>query len=152
PRQRHGARPARGASRAHLRALLHHQEGGHRPGAGHLAADHPLPRRNDLGAEPARRGSGVSDPPPGGRKEERGGPATRGPGRLRLGRVIEMAQTVLVVDDESSLRKVLGATLRREGYNVVTAEDGEKAIARFDEGGIDVVVSDLVMPKRDGLD
>jgi len=63
-----------------------------------------------------------------------------------------MAQTVLVVDDESSLRKVLGATLRREGYNVVTAEDGEKAIARFDEGGIDVVVSDLVMPKRDGLD
>ena len=63
-----------------------------------------------------------------------------------------MAQTVLVVDDETNLRKVLGATLRREGYDVVTAEDGEKAIARFDEGGIDVVVSDLVMPNRDGLD
>lgn len=63
-----------------------------------------------------------------------------------------MAQTVLVVDDESNLRKVLGATLRREGYEVVLAEDGERAIARFDQGGIDIVVSDLVMPGRDGLE
>ncbi len=63
-----------------------------------------------------------------------------------------MAQTVLVVDDETNLRKVLGATLRREGYEVVLAEDGDQAIARFDQGGIDVVVSDLVMPGKDGLE
>ena len=63
-----------------------------------------------------------------------------------------MAQTVLVVDDETNLRKVLGATLRREGYQVVLAENGDQAIARFDEGGIDLVISDLVMPQKDGFD
>jgi DNA-binding NtrC family response regulator len=60
--------------------------------------------------------------------------------------------TVLVVDDENNLRKVLSATLRREGYQVEQAEDGEEAIRRFDRGGIDVVVTDMVMPKRDGFE
>lgn len=63
-----------------------------------------------------------------------------------------LSTTVLVVDDENNLRKVLAATLRREGYEVVQAEDGEEAIHRFDQGGIDVVVTDMVMPKRDGFE
>ncbi len=58
---------------------------------------------------------------------------------------------VLVVDDEPNLRKVLSATLKREGYEVATAADGDAAIRELEDGGADVVVTDLVMPKRDGL-
>src|SRR5437588_7896473 len=62
-----------------------------------------------------------------------------------------MADRVLVVDDEQSLRKVLAATLQREGYEVQVASDGEEALAALDRDGADVVVTDLVMPKMDGL-
>src|SRR5437879_11152861 len=62
-----------------------------------------------------------------------------------------MADRVLVVDDEQSLRKVLAATLQREGYEVQVAADGEEALGALDRDGADVVVTDLVMPKMDGL-
>src|SRR6267154_1507368 len=62
-----------------------------------------------------------------------------------------MADRVLVVDDEQSLRKVLAATLQREGYEVQVASDGEEALVALDRDGADVVVTDLVMPKMDGL-
>src|SRR5437879_11007740 len=62
-----------------------------------------------------------------------------------------MADRVLVVDDEQSLRKVLAATLQREGYEVQVASDGEEALGALDRDGADVVVTDLVMPKMDGL-
>ena len=62
-----------------------------------------------------------------------------------------MADRVLVVDDEQSLRKILAATLQREGYEVQVACDGEEALAALDRDGADVVVTDLVMPKMDGL-
>src|SRR5438105_1660253 len=62
-----------------------------------------------------------------------------------------MADRVLVVDDEQSLRKVLAATLQREGYEVTVCSNGEEAIAALDRDGADVVVTDLVMPKMDGL-
>ena len=62
-----------------------------------------------------------------------------------------MADRVLVVDDEQSLRKVLAATLQREGYEVQVAVDGEEALAALDRDGADVIVTDLVMPKMDGL-
>jgi two-component system, NtrC family, response regulator AtoC len=62
-----------------------------------------------------------------------------------------MADRVLVVDDEQSLRKVLAATLQREGYEVSVCADGEEAIAALERDGADVVVTDLVMPKMDGL-
>ena len=63
-----------------------------------------------------------------------------------------MPATVLIVDDETNLRKVLAATLKREGYDVVQAADGEQAVEIFDQGGIDIVVSDLVMPKMGGFE
>jgi DNA-binding NtrC family response regulator len=62
-----------------------------------------------------------------------------------------MADRVLVVDDEQSLRKVLAATLQREGYEVTVCANGEEALAALDRDGADVVVTDLVMPKMDGL-
>ena len=59
---------------------------------------------------------------------------------------------VLVVDDEANLRKVLAALLRRDGYDVTVAMDGEQALAEFQKNGADVVVTDLVMPKVGGME
>ena len=50
---------------------------------------------------------------------------------------------VLIVDDEANLRRVLAAMLKRDGYEVTTAEDGEQALAAMQPGPIDVVVTDL---------
>ncbi|HOK07242.1 MAG TPA: sigma-54 dependent transcriptional regulator, partial [Syntrophales bacterium] len=58
---------------------------------------------------------------------------------------------VLIVDDELNMRLVLGAMLRKEGYEVATAADGVEALALLAGGGADVVVTDLKMPNLDGL-
>jgi two-component system response regulator AtoC len=62
-----------------------------------------------------------------------------------------MADRVLVVDDEPNLRRVLSATLQREGYEVTLCVDGEEALNALERDGADVIVTDLVMPKIDGL-
>ena len=59
---------------------------------------------------------------------------------------------ILVVDDEPNLRRVLSAQLARDGYNVHTAEDGEQALAMLGEHHIDLVITDLRMPKLDGME
>jgi two-component system, NtrC family, response regulator AtoC len=58
---------------------------------------------------------------------------------------------VLIVDDEPNLRKILSAQLSRDGYDVLTAEDGEEGLAILHEHHIDLVVTDLKMPKVDGM-
>jgi DNA-binding NtrC family response regulator len=62
-----------------------------------------------------------------------------------------VADRVLVVDDEQNLRRVLSATLQREGYEVTVCPDGEQALEALERDGADVVVTDLVMPRMDGL-
>jgi len=59
---------------------------------------------------------------------------------------------VLIVDDEPNLRKILAAQLSRDGYDVMTAEDGEQGLAMLREHHIDLVVTDLKMPKVDGME
>ncbi len=59
---------------------------------------------------------------------------------------------ILVADDEPAIRKVVRDALEREGHDVVTALDGQEALERFDEGGYDLVVTDLAMPRVDGLE
>ena len=59
---------------------------------------------------------------------------------------------LLVVDDEPSARAGLEKLLKQEGYTVTTAEDGAQALARFAETAADVVVTDLKMPRMDGLE
>jgi len=59
---------------------------------------------------------------------------------------------VLVIDDEANLRKVLAALLRRDGYDVTIAEDGEVGLAEFQKNGADAVITDLVMPKVGGME
>src|SRR3954462_13356111 len=58
---------------------------------------------------------------------------------------------VLIVDDEPNLRKILAAQLSRDGYDVLLAEDGEQGLALLREHHIDLVVTDLKMPKIDGM-
>jgi DNA-binding NtrC family response regulator len=59
---------------------------------------------------------------------------------------------VLVVDDEAAMRAGLKEVLARAGYEVETAEDGEQAVRRLDRGGLDVLVTDLRMPGKDGME
>jgi two-component system OmpR family response regulator len=58
---------------------------------------------------------------------------------------------ILVVDDEANIREVVRYTLEREGFAVETAADGAAAASRLEEGGIDLVVLDVLMPELDGL-
>src|SRR5213080_2897563 len=60
--------------------------------------------------------------------------------------------TILLVDDEEAVQKLLTYPLERDGYTVVQARDGEEALARFSDGSIDLVVLDLMLPKVDGLE
>ena len=62
------------------------------------------------------------------------------------------SSTILLVDDEEAVRKVLTFPLERDGYNVVQASDGEEALARFDDQPVDLVVLDIMLPKLDGLE
>jgi len=59
---------------------------------------------------------------------------------------------ILVVDDEPNLRRVLSALLARDGYDVETAEDGAQALEILAEHHIDMVITDLRMPRVDGME
>jgi DNA-binding response OmpR family regulator len=62
------------------------------------------------------------------------------------------APTILLVDDEESVRTVLAFPLERDGYTVVQAADGEEALERFAAHPPDLVVLDLMLPRLDGLE
>jgi DNA-binding response OmpR family regulator len=62
------------------------------------------------------------------------------------------SSTILLVDDEESVRKVLTFPLERDGFTVVQAADGEEALRRFGETAPDLVVLDIMLPKLDGLE
>ncbi|HEY6058494.1 MAG TPA: response regulator transcription factor [Candidatus Limnocylindrales bacterium] len=63
-----------------------------------------------------------------------------------------MARTILVVDDEPTLRETLGEALEGEGFRVVTAEDGRVALERFHEERPDLVLLDLMLPELSGIE
>jgi DNA-binding response OmpR family regulator len=60
--------------------------------------------------------------------------------------------TILLVDDEESVQKLLTYPLERDGFRVVQARDGDEALARFDAEPIDLVVLDVMLPHLDGLE
>jgi DNA-binding response OmpR family regulator len=62
------------------------------------------------------------------------------------------SSTILLVDDEDSIQKLLTYPLEREGYRVLQARDGEEALTRFASERIDLVVLDIMLPKLDGLE
>jgi signal transduction histidine kinase len=63
----------------------------------------------------------------------------------------QQAGRVLVVDDEISLMTALRDTLKAEGYRVTAVASGAEALAALKPGGFDLVLTDLVMPKMDGI-
>jgi len=62
-----------------------------------------------------------------------------------------MPPKILIVDDDSSFRRVLEYNLQQEGYDVYTAADGEQGLARFAEIAPPLVITDLKMPGMGGL-
>ncbi|MFQ5900639.1 MAG: sigma-54-dependent transcriptional regulator [Thermodesulfobacteriota bacterium] len=61
-------------------------------------------------------------------------------------------EKILVVDDEKSMREFLSIFLKREGYEVMTAASGKEAMKLFDQTIFDMVITDIKMPRMNGLD
>lgn len=61
-----------------------------------------------------------------------------------------MGETILIVDDEERMRSLIGLYLKREGYNIIEAENGEQALKIFAANTIHLVVLDVMMPVMDG--
>lgn len=59
---------------------------------------------------------------------------------------------ILIVDDEDNIREVLATYLQGLNYNVLTAHDGQDALAKYKKGDFDLIISDLLMPNIDGLE
>ncbi|HZC29436.1 MAG TPA: response regulator transcription factor [Gaiellaceae bacterium] len=62
------------------------------------------------------------------------------------------ASTILLVDDEESVQRLLAYPLERDGFRVVQAHDGQEALDRFSAHHIDLVVLDVMLPRLDGLE
>jgi signal transduction histidine kinase/ActR/RegA family two-component response regulator len=74
------------------------------------------------------------------------------PGAIATGGRLEGVETVLVVEDEEAIRRVIGVALRLYGYTVLEAMDGSQAIDIFEGGDppIDLLITDVVMPLMSG--
>ena len=59
---------------------------------------------------------------------------------------------ILVIDDDPFIRDVLKQTLDRAGHAVVLADDGEEGLRKFREQNFDLVITDLIMPKKEGVE
>src|SRR5438067_8818564 len=64
----------------------------------------------------------------------------------------DSSSTILLVDDEDAVQRLLTYPLEREGFRVLQARDGEEALRRFAEEPVDLVVLDVMLPKLDGLE
>src|SRR5947207_4326716 len=60
--------------------------------------------------------------------------------------------TILLVDDEDAVQKLLTYPLEHEGFRVLQARDGEEALRRFEGERVDLVVLDIMLPRLDGLE
>jgi DNA-binding NtrC family response regulator len=59
---------------------------------------------------------------------------------------------ILVIDDEVDIRESMSRILERNGYSVLTAQDGEEGLKTVGEHDIDIVLCDIAMPKMDGIE
>jgi len=61
------------------------------------------------------------------------------------------AKTILVIDNDDGMVQVITTRLKSQGYNCVTAQNGEEGLANYSLGGIDLVITDLNMGSLDGI-
>ena len=61
-------------------------------------------------------------------------------------------QSILVIDDDETIRELLRAILEREGYRVLEAPDGGEGLKQFTETPTDLVITDLIMPGKEGIE
>ena len=60
--------------------------------------------------------------------------------------------TILIADDEPNIRRVFEAMFTKEGYAVLTAENGKRALDLASANRVDVLVTDLIMPDMNGVE
>ena len=59
---------------------------------------------------------------------------------------------ILIIEDDEQTRTLLRMMMEREGYQVIEAGDGNEALERFRENAVDLVITDILMPVRDGIE
>lgn len=62
-----------------------------------------------------------------------------------------MAKRIMAVDDSKTMRDMVGFTLRKAGFEVLEAEDGQKALEKLQQSPVDLVITDINMPNMDGI-
>lgn len=62
-----------------------------------------------------------------------------------------MSKTIMSVDDSASIRQMVSFTLKKAGYEVLEAEDGNDALSKLKSAPVDMVITDLNMPNLDGI-
>lgn len=60
--------------------------------------------------------------------------------------------TILIIDDDEQIRIALSKTLKRAGYETIWANNGEEGIKLFKEKGPDLIITDLIMPEKEGIE
>jgi DNA-binding NtrC family response regulator len=60
--------------------------------------------------------------------------------------------TILIIDDEESIRMIFQVALERAGYRVLTAEHGKAGLRLLEHQAVDLIVVDILMPEMDGLE
>jgi len=63
-----------------------------------------------------------------------------------------MAKKILIIEDEKVLLELLASRMKKEGYNVEVAHDGEDGMKKIRDYRPDLILLDIVMPKKDGLE
>ena len=61
-------------------------------------------------------------------------------------------KTIMTVDDSASLRQMVGVVLRGAGYQVIEAEDGADGLSKLDGQQLDLILTDVNMPRMDGFE
>ena len=63
-----------------------------------------------------------------------------------------MKDRILLVEDDSTLSMIVSETLQRDGFEVMTAGDGEDGLRKFTRHGADLIIADVMMPRMDGFE
>lgn len=63
-----------------------------------------------------------------------------------------MSKVIMTADDSTSIRQMVGFTLKQAGYEVIAAVDGQDAVNKLAGTGIDMLITDLNMPNMDGFE